>query len=138
MRFQNPPIDDIKVILAGSKRIAVVGLSPKPERPSHTVAKALQGFGYQVVPVRPGITDVLGEVAYPSLLDVPGEIDIVEVFRNPAKIAPIVDACITKKVPILWLQDGVVNEAEANRAQQAGIKVIMDRCMYRDYVQFGL
>lgn len=135
MQFANPSLDEIKTILDGAHRIAVVGLSPKPSRPSHTVAKALQQFGYRIVPVRPAVDEVLGETAYADLKDVPGEIDIVDVFRNPDKIAPIVDACIARQVPVLWLQDGVVNQAEALRAQAAGITVIMDRCIYRDIVQ---
>ena len=131
--FTNPSLDEIRQLLARIKHIAVVGLSPKPKRPSHKVAKALQGFGYHIIPVRPAVDEVLGEPAYASLDEVDQPIDVVDVFRAPEQIAPIIDACIEMQVPVIWLQDGVVNEAEALRAQQAGITVIMDRCIYRDY-----
>lgn len=134
--FNNPGYDEIRNILKKTVRIAVVGLSPNPARPSHGVAKALRSFGYTIVPVRPAVDEVLGEQAYADLLDVPGNIDMVDVFRNPEQIGPVIDACIQLKVPVVWLQDGVVNEAEALRAQAAGITVIMDRCIYRDYMQF--
>ena len=137
--FTNPSLDEIKDILKETKTIAVVGLSPKPKRPSHSVSKAMQDFGYTIIPVRPAVEEVLDEKAYPDLESIPGslqsKIDIVNVFRAPDKISPIIDACIKLKVPLIWLQDGVVNEVEALRAQEAGIKVIMDRCVYRDYVQ---
>lgn len=133
--FTNPPIEEIKTILRNTKHIAVVGLSPKPKRPSFMVASHLQSFGYHIIPVRPAVDEVLGEKAYADLSDVPEPIDMVDVFRAPDKITPIVDVCIARKIPVLWLQDGVVNETEALRAQAAGITVIMDRCTYRDYNQ---
>jgi len=137
--FTNPTTDEIKSILKDTKTIAVIGLSPKPKRPSHSVSKAMQGFGYQIVPVRPAVDEVLGETAYADLESIPADllarIDMVDVFRAPDKITPIIDACIKLKIPLIWLQDGVVNEAEAVRAKAAGIRVVMDRCVYRDYVQ---
>lgn len=137
--FINPSVDEIKEILKKTKTIAVVGLSPKPKRPSHSVSKAMQDFGYTIIPVRPAVDEVLGEKAYSDLESIPeslqSKIDMVDVFRAPEKISPIIDACIKLRVPLIWLQDGVVNEAEALRAQEAGIQVIMDRCVYRDYVQ---
>ena len=137
--FTNPPLSEIENILKECKTIAVVGLSPKNKRPSHGVAKAMQGFGYRIIPVRPVVDEVLGEKAYTDLDSIPEEllkkIDIVDIFRAPEKITPIIDACIKLRVPLIWLQDGVVNEKEALRAQQAGITVVMDRCVYRDYVQ---
>ncbi|MDH5370786.1 MAG: CoA-binding protein [Gammaproteobacteria bacterium] len=137
--FINPSIDVIKKILQETKTVAVVGLSPKPKRPSHSVSKAMQGFGYTIIPVRPAVDEVLGEKAYVDLESIPepiqAQIDMVNVFRAPDKITPIIDACIRLKVPLIWLQDGVVNETEAIRAQAAGITVVMDRCVYRDYVQ---
>ena len=140
--FSNPAENEIKAILENTKTIAVVGLSPKPKRPSYRVAKAMQDFGYQIIPVRPAIDEVLGEKAYVDLESIPGDllsqIDMVDVFRAPDKITPIIDACIKLKIPLIWLQDGVVNEEEALRAQNAGIKVIMDRCVYRDYMSFNL
>lgn len=133
MAFQNPSPDEIRDLLGKIRHIAVVGLSPKANRPSHQVASALQQFGYHVIPVRPAVDSVLGEPAYPDLHEVPDPIDLVDVFRAPDQIAPIIDACIELKLPAIWLQDGVVNETEAQRARDAGIMVIMDRCIYRDY-----
>jgi len=137
--FTNPTLDEIKILLKETKIIAVIGLSPKPKRPSHSVSKAMQGFGYQIIPVRPAVDEVLGEKAYVDLESIPKDllekVDMVDVFRAPDKITPIIDACIKLKVPLIWLQDGVVNETEAARAQEAGITVVMDRCVYRDYVQ---
>lgn len=132
--FRNPSTDRIRALLAEIRTIAVVGLSPRPNRPSFEVAQAMQGFGYRIVPVRPAVDSVLGERAYPDLYALPEPVDLVNVFRNPREIAPIVDACIALKLPRLWLQDGVVNGAEALRAQAAGIEVVMDRCIYRDYL----
>ena len=131
--FHNPAPDRIRELLHEVRTIAVVGLSPRPNRPSHQVAQAMQSFGYRIIPVRPAVDSVLGERAYPDLYALPEPVDLVNVFRNPREIAPIVDACIALKLPRLWLQDGVINEAEALRAQAAGIEVVMDRCVYRDY-----
>ena len=139
--FINPTIDEIKKILNDCKTIAVVGLSPKPKRPSHSVSKAMQGFGYTIIPVRPAVDEVLGEKAFADLESIPesllAKVDMVDVFRAAEKICPIIDACIKLKIPLIWLQDGVVNEPEALRAQAAGITVVMDRCVYRDYVQLN-
>ena len=134
--FSNPSTQQIADILRQSRHIAVVGLSPMQNRPSHQVARAMQGFGYHILPVRPAVDSVLGEKAFADLHEVTGPVDIVNVFRAPDKISPVVDACIELQLPVLWFQDGVVNEAEAIRATEAGIVVIMDRCIYRDYCQF--
>ncbi|MBU1190926.1 MAG: CoA-binding protein [Gammaproteobacteria bacterium] len=133
--FTNPSPDRICALLRAVKTIAVVGLSPRPNRPSFQVSKSMQGFGYRIIPVRPAVESVLGEPAYPDLYALPEPVDLVNVFRNPNEIGPIVDACIALKLPRLWLQDGVINEAEALRAQAAGIEVVMDRCIYRDYLR---
>jgi predicted CoA-binding protein len=135
-RFANPAESEIKALLARVRSIAVVGLSPKANRPSHRVAAALQGYGYRIIPVRPRVSEVLGEKAYADLRQVPDTIDLVDVFRAPEEVEPIVDACIELRIPALWFQDGVVNEAAARRAQAAGILVVMDRCTYRDYAGF--
>ena len=133
--FNNPSLEQIKNLLQQIKHIAVIGLSPKTKRPSYQVAKAMQGYGYHIIPVRPAVDEVLGEKVYVSLEEVPDPVDLVDVFRAPEQIAPVIDACIARGVKAVWLQDGVVNEAEALRAQAAGIMVIMDRCIYRDYIQ---
>ena len=132
--FRNPDHDRIRTLLGEIHTIAVVGLSPRPNRPSFQVAKAMQGFGYRIVPVRPAVDAVLGEPAYPDLYALPEPVDLVNVFRNPSLVAPIVDACIALGLQRLWFQDGVVNAPEALRAQAAGMEVVMDRCIYRDYL----
>lgn len=133
-RFKNPSMDEIRMLLKRVKTIAVVGLSDSPLRPSHGVAKALQGFGYRIVPVNPGLEQVLGEHAYPNLKAVPEPIDLVDVFRSSPHVAGIVEDCIALQLPALWLQDGVIDEEAALRAKAAGIDVVMNRCVYRDYV----
>ena len=132
----NPTPDQIRSLLREVKTIAVVGLSPRAERPSYRVSRAMQGFGYRIVPVRPAVTEVLGEKAYARLSDIPFEVDLVDVFRNPDDVGPIVDECIALGVKRLWLQDGVVNEEAARKARAAGITVVMDRCVWRDYLDF--
>lgn len=123
----------IREILARVRRIAVVGLSSNTERPSFGVAKAMQAEGYQVVPVNPNEDQVLGENAFPDLRHITGMIDMVDVFRAPEHVPQIVDACIERKVHVLWLQEGVVHEAAAQKAADAGIDVVMDRCMLKEY-----
>lgn len=138
MAFANPSDDQIRALLKRIQQLAVVGLSPKTDRPSYKVAAALQRFGYRIIPVRPMTDAVLGEKAYPDLAAVPDKIDLVDVFRAPEQVGEVVDACIALKLPALWLQEGVVNELAAQRAQAAGITVVMDRCVYREYVRlFG-
>lgn len=133
MKFENPGPQDICKLLREVHTIAVVGLSPNTARPSFGVAKALQSFGYRILPVRPLITEVLGEKAYPDLESLPELPDIVEVFRSPEHVPPIVESCIKLGIKNLWLQDRVIHEEAALRAQRAGITVVMDRCMFRDY-----
>ena len=134
--FTNPTPDQLRSLLREVKTIAVVGLSPNPARPSYRVSRAMQGFGYRIVPVRPAVAEVLGEKAYARLSDIPFEVDLVDVFRNPGDVGPIVDECIALGVKHLWLQDGVVNEEAAEKARAAGITVVMDRCVWRDYLDF--
>jgi hypothetical protein len=135
MAFTNPSADEICRLLRESHTVAVVGLSPNSARPSFNVARALQGFGHRIVPVRPLVEQVLGEPAYADLESIPFPVDMVEVFRAPQHVPAIVDSCIRLGIRKLWLQDGVVHEAAALRAQQAGITVVMDRCMLRDHTQ---
>ncbi|MBS1224929.1 MAG: CoA-binding protein [Proteobacteria bacterium] len=134
-RFVNPSADEIRALLQRIKTIAVVGLSASPSRPSHGVARALQGFGYRIIPVNPTLTEVLGEKAWPSLRELPEPVDLVDVFRQSSHVAGIVDDCIALKLPALWLQDSVIDAAAALRARAAGLTVVMDRCIYRDYLQ---
>jgi predicted CoA-binding protein len=120
------------------KTIAVVGLSPKPQRPSHYVAKYLQDQGYRIIPVNPGHNELLGETSYATLQDIPESVDVVDVFRRPEHVDPIIDAAIEIGARALWLQDGVVNEAAAEWAEEAGLLVVMNDCMLRQHRQlFG-
>ncbi|MBI4986574.1 MAG: CoA-binding protein [Rhodocyclales bacterium] len=131
--FANPAPDAIREILRTVKTIAVVGFSPKPNRPSYHIARALQDFGYRVIPIRPQLTEGLGEKAYARLSDLAEPPDLVDVFRAADAVDAIVDDCIAIGAKRLWLQEGIVNEAAAARAQAACITVIMDRCIWRDY-----
>lgn len=131
--FANPSDAAIRACLARAKTIAVVGLSPRPDRPSHRIARRLQQWGYRVVPVRPAVSEVLGEKAYARLADVPQRIDLVDVFRAADQVGAIVEQCIALGIPAIWIQQGIVNEAAAARAQEAGLFVVMDRCISVDY-----
>ncbi len=133
--FQNPSNSEIDTILKTSKRIAVVGMSSKPERASHGVSKRLIARGYEVIPVNPTETEVLGLKSYANLGDIPGSIDIVDVFRRSDQTDPIIDEAIAVKAKVLWLQEDVINEAGALRAQQAGLKVIQDRCIAKELMR---
>lgn len=123
------PAAQIQGILERSKTIAVVGLSPDEARDSHQVAAYLQRYGYRVIPVNPHVTEVLGERAYASLREVPQPIDLIDVFRRPEFVPAIVEEAIAIQARALWLQMGVVHEAAARRAEQAGLPVVMDRCL---------
>ncbi|HUA90850.1 MAG TPA: CoA-binding protein [Steroidobacteraceae bacterium] len=136
--FANPPAAAIDDLLRQARIIAVVGLSADPTRPSHGVARALQRFGYRIIPVTPAAEAVLGETAVASLEQLPEvlgpdeRVDLVDVFRRPEHVAGIVADCIRLRLPALWLQDGVIDEAAAARAVAAGIFTVMDRCLFRD------
>ncbi|MCL4514779.1 MAG: CoA-binding protein [Firmicutes bacterium] len=121
--------EEIKQLMASAKKIAVVGLSKDPSKDSYRVAKYLQDQGYKIIPVNPTISEVLGEKAYPSLKEVPGPVDIVDVFRRPEDVPPIVEAAAGIKAGALWMQLGIVNEDAAKTAAGAGMKVVMDRCL---------
>ena len=125
--------DPITEILQRAKTIAVVGLSDNPLRPSHGVAAYLQTQGYHIVPVNPQIESALGEKAYPSLLDVPGKIDIVDIFRRPEFVEEVVDQAIQLRVPAVWMQEEVIHERAAQKARAAGIFVVMDRCILLEH-----
>lgn len=134
MSFQNPSPEQIQALLSRVHNIAVVGLSPKPNRPSYQVARAMQGYGFRIIPVRPMLAEALGEPAYACLAEVPGSIDLVDVFRSAEHLDDLVDECIRLNLPALWIQEGIVNEPAAERARAAGLFVVMDRCLYKDYV----
>ena len=125
----------IQNILNTAKRIAVVGLSPKKDRPSYRVAEYLMGHGYEIIPVNPNCTEVLGRKCYQNLADVPGDTDVVDIFRKPEDIIPIVEAAIKIKAKAIWMQEGIVNEEAAKKAREAGMGVVMDRCMLKEHVK---
>ncbi|MCH8309577.1 MAG: CoA-binding protein [Chloroflexi bacterium] len=118
--------DQATIQLTNSKTIAVVGLSPRPERPSHYVAKYLQEQGYRVIPVNPQLDNVLGEKCYPNLKSIPESVDMVDVFRRSSLVGPIVDEAIEIGAKYIWMQDGVIDEQAAERAESAGLGVVMD------------
>ncbi len=125
-------------VLKNVKTIAVIGLSPKQDRPSHRVAKHLQDFSYKVIPVRPGVSEILGENAYKSLEDIPFKVDLVNVFRASKFIPDIVDSCISLGIDKIWVQEGIINLDAEKKAQQSGISMIMDRCIYKEIVRLDL
>ncbi len=127
--------DEIKDVLRESKNIAVVGLSPKQDRPSFRVASYLKAQGYRIIPVRPGIEEVLGEKAYPRLTDIPPEIeiDVVDIFRRSEEVLPVVEEAIRRRAKTVWMQEGIINEDAAQKAEAAGLKVVMDRCMLKEH-----
>lgn len=126
-------MNQIAEVLHSARTIAVVGLSSKRYRPSYGVAEYLKRAGYRIVPVNPLETEVLGERAYPDLDSVPGPIDIVDIFRRSEFVPEIVEAAIRKNARAVWMQEGVIHEAAARRAQAAGLAVIMDRCILKDH-----
>ncbi len=115
------------------KTIAVVGLSNKIERPSNNVATYLQKQGYRIIPVNPGQDEILGEKSYPDLTSIPEAVDVVDVFRRPEHVAPIVDTAIEIGAKAIWLQDGVIDATAAQKAEDAGLLVVMDDCMLRQH-----
>lgn len=124
----NPGSDGLARILREAKRIAVVGLSPKPDRPSHDVALYLMKQGYEVIPVNPGQKEILGMPCYKSLREVPGPLDMADVFRPPEAVPEVVEDAIAKGVKAVWTQLGIVNNAAAQRARAAGLQVVMNKC----------
>lgn len=130
--FTNPDDGARCALLRQVRTIAVVGLSPNPSRPSHRIARALKARGYRIIPVRPLVSEVLGEKAYARLDDIGDKIDLVNVFRSAHYLGPIVDDCLRLGLPRLWIQEGIVNDDAAARARTGGIEVVMDRCILRD------
>jgi predicted CoA-binding protein len=122
--------ETIKKILE-MKTIAVVGLSPKEARPSFGVAKYLQSEGYKIIPVNPGYLEILGEKSFPSLKEIPFEVDVVDVFRRSELVMPIAEAAIEIGAKAIWFQDFVINEEAAQKAEEAGLLVVMNDCMSR-------
>ena len=126
-------MNSISEILRSSHTIAVVGLSSKRWRPSYGVSEYMKHAGYRIIPVNPREKEVLGETAYPDLESVPGAIDIVDIFRRAEFVPDIVEAAIRKGARVIWMQEGVIHEGAARRAEAAGLTVIMDRCILKDH-----
>jgi len=125
--------DPIAEILKTARTIAVVGLSDRPLRSSNGVSAYMQSHGYRIIPVNPQIDSCLGEKAYASLLEVPEKIDIVNIFRRPEFVEGIVEQAIHLRVPAIWMQEDVIHEKAAEKARQAGIFVVMDRCILKEH-----
>ncbi len=125
--------EQIAELLKTAKTIAVVGLTNNPMRPSYGVTQYMRSQGYRIIPVNPNIREWLGEKAYASLLDVPEKIDVVNVFRRPEAVPAVVEQAIQIKAPALWLQEGVVHHQAAERARQAGMFVVMDKCILKEH-----
>jgi hypothetical protein len=127
--------EDLKEILTGCKTVAVVGISPKEDRPSYIVASYLKSKGYRIIPVRPDGDSILGEKVYHNLMEIPKEIevDVVDVFRRSEDVPPIVDEAIQRGARVVWMQEGVIHQEAGAKARKAGLKVVMNRCMKRDH-----
>jgi hypothetical protein len=147
VKFSNPDDASLRALLDRVKTIAVVGLSPQPARPSYRVAQAMQRYGYRIVPVRPLVDQVLGEKAYASLADIPFAVDLVDVFRAAEHVPAIVEQCLAlhsmhrpfstvHHLPeAIWIQEGIIADAAAQRAQAGGMTTVMDRCLLKEYIR---
>ena len=133
VEFQNPKAEEIKAFLLRLRTVAVVGLSPDPDRPSYSVAMYLQSAGYRIVPVRPGGGEILGERVYETLADIPFRVDAADIFRKAMLAGEHVDEAIALKIPAVWMQEGVIDETAAHRARKAGLFVAMDRCLLKEH-----
>jgi uncharacterized protein len=128
---------EIKEILTRYRSIAVVGLSPDPSKPSHGVAAYMQRAGYRIIPVNPACGEVLGEKCYATLAEVVEPVEIVDVFRRAEHLPEIVEQAIAKGAKVVWMQEGIVNEAAAARAESAGLAVVMNRCILKEHAKLG-
>ncbi|MDP2967993.1 MAG: CoA-binding protein [Deltaproteobacteria bacterium] len=127
--------EELKEMLKHYKTVAVVGISPKEDRPSFRVAAYLQSKGYRIIPVRPDGDTILAEKVYPNLIEIPKEIeiDVVDIFRKSEEVPPIVEEAIRRGAKIVWMQEGVIHQKAGEEAERAGLKVVMDRCIKKEY-----
>ncbi len=130
-----PPVELLRKIFDETRNIAVVGLSPKPERPSHQVARYLLNVGYTIFPVNPGQNEIMGLTCYPDLLSINQPVDVVDIFRRSEHVAPLVRDAVTIGARVIWMQQGVINQRAAHAAEQAGLLVIMDRCLKIEHMR---
>ena len=128
-------MDEIEKIIMESKSIAVVGMSNKLGRPSLTVASYLKGQGYRIIPVNPAIQDVNGEKCYPDVTSIPEKVDVVDIFRKPEDVPPVVEEAIRIGAKAIWMQEGIINEDAARKAKEAGLIVVMDKCMLKEHAR---
>ncbi len=129
----NPPDEVLRRIYGDTKTVAVVGLSDKPDRYSYSVAGYLQQFGYRIIPVNPFVDEVLGEKSYASLEEIPDKIDVVDVFRGRRHVPGIVESAIKIGAPVVWMQEEIIHEEAAQKGREAGLTVVMDRCMKKEH-----
>lgn len=122
-------------ILSTFRSVVVVGLSPKPDRPSHKAAAYLKGQGYKIIPVNPGEKEILGEPCYPDLASIPQPIEVVDIFRRTEDVPALVEEAIKAGAKAVWMQEGIVNEEAARRAREAGLLVVMDKCMRKEHMR---
>ncbi|HEX5483588.1 MAG TPA: CoA-binding protein [Terriglobia bacterium] len=127
--------DPIGDILQRFKTLAVVGLSPKPSRPSHGVASYMRSHGYRVIPVNPNANSIFGEHCYASLEDIPAPVEVVVIFRRSEFVPPVVESAIRIGAHVVWMQEGVEHEAAAKRAREAGLEVVEDRCILKEHAK---
>jgi predicted CoA-binding protein len=133
--LQLPPVVLIKNILSRCRTIAVVGLSPKENRPSYQVASYMLEAGYKIIPVNPGHSKILGQTCYPDLCSIPDSVEIVDIFRRSDQVVPFIKDAIEIGAKVIWMQQGIINEEAARIAEQSGLTVIMDRCIKIDHLQ---
>ena len=134
----NPPPEELKDILKKCKKIAVVGLSPKEKRDSNKVARYLMQQGYEIIPVNPGQTEILGKRCFKTLGDIPFKVDLVDLFLNPTRIPPVVDQAIEIGADVIWMQLGVLHNEAAQKARDSGIRVVMNKCIKIEHHNLGL
>ena len=134
-KLENDVSADIREILTQYKTVAIVGVSPKPERDSYKVASFLKQQGYKMIPVTPNAKEVLGEPTYPDIISIPVDVDVVDIFRRPEEVLPVVEQAISIGARVVWMQEGIVNEEAATRARKAGLKVIMNHCMRKELLR---
>ena len=127
--------EELKDTLRNLKTVAVIGISPKEDRPSYIVASYLKSKGYRIIPVRPDGEEILGEKVYRSLSGIPKEIgvDVVDIFRRSEEVPPIVEEAIQRGAKVVWMQEGVIHKEAGEKAEKAGLKVVMDRCMKKEH-----
>jgi predicted CoA-binding protein len=131
--LHNATPQEVRDLLRRVRTVAVVGLSDKPERDSHRVAAYLQQHGYRVIPVNPALSEALGEKAYARVQDVPEKVDLVDVFRKPEAVPEVVEDAIAAGAGAVWLQEGIVHNAAADRARAAGLQVVMNKCVLKEH-----